>query len=362
MDKVVQTATSLLHDRTIREDALESHKTQVELRSTLQALGPSPSQAAAAADAPYMVISNIGSQMYWALLHICRLNTFYYFSKTGFMKVVRVTLSHRKEQVRPRPPGAGTGRDHHMDITDYLISSIYGHYRWSLLVSHARLYRFLVVVGHMKALGQLTALEWELFLRGTDGMDLDALLPDSGPLPPTWVEPAVWRSCAVLELLPAFHHLRHSLLHHAGHWREYFRLTSTVIGPAPGPGPVPGTLSVFQRAILWRLFRPSLLDAIMNDLVSSDLGGTLLRDLRLTVPALYSYSRPTVPVLFLTPAGSAATLSTHPLYWIRQIATEHQMQVSHGPGVEQRRPPSPGPSLRLHAVLHRSVEPGTGQS
>ncbi|XP_032879296.1 dynein heavy chain domain-containing protein 1 [Amblyraja radiata] len=326
MDKVVQTATSLLHDRTIREDALESHKTQVELRSTLQALGPSPSQAAAAADAPYMVISNIGSQMYWALLHICRLNAFYYFSKTGFMKVVRVTLSRRKQQVRPRPPGAGTGRDHHMDITDYLISSIYGHYRWCLLVGHARLYRFLVVVGHMKALGQLTALEWELFLRGTDGMDLDASQPDSGPLPPTWVEPAVWRSCAVLELLPAFRHLRHSLLHHAGHWREYFRLTSTVIGPAPGPGPGPGTLSVFQRAILWRLFRPSLLDAVMNDLVSSDLGGTLLRDLRLTVPALYRYSRPTVPVLFLTPAGSAATLSTHPLYWIRQMATEHQLQ------------------------------------
>ncbi|XP_051882448.1 dynein heavy chain domain-containing protein 1 [Pristis pectinata] len=320
MDKVIQTATSLLNDQSIREAALQNQRAKMEIRSQLNALN----KPSAAMENPYVVISNIGSEMYWALVHISRLSNFYYFSKLSFMKVVRAALSSRSLGVYHQLPSTGSSKDHYMDLMDYLICRIYNHFHWCMFVSHARLYRFLVAIGHMKVVNTVTKVEWELFLRGIQDLKLDSSLQNSPHVRPAWVSEQVWQSCAVLELLPAFHNLRDSLVKHGSQWQEYLRLSCTVIGSIPCPGF--GQLSTFQKAILWRFFQPNMLSVVMNDVVTCELGGTLIRDLWLTIPSIYNYSYPRVPVMFLMPRGSSVNLSTHPLYWIEQVAAEQRMQ------------------------------------
>ncbi|XP_067889058.1 dynein heavy chain domain-containing protein 1 [Heterodontus francisci] len=322
MDKVIQTATSLLNDNSIQAAALESQKTKDQIRSNLNALTTSQKDSSEATEDPYVVISHIGSEMYWALVQISRLNPLYYFSKTTFMKLVREALSSRNLSVRPS--GAGTSKDHFMGLMNYLISKIYNYFRWCFFVKHARLYRFLVAVGHMKLINMVTQVEWELFLRGTCDLRYDSSVENACIQRPPWVREDIWKSCTILELLPAFHNLRSSLVKQAGQWQEYFGISSTVIGAAPCSAFL--HLTIFQKAILWKLFQPNKLSVIMNDVVSCDLGGTLIRDLQLTLTSLFNYSWQNVPVMFLMPGAGSVSLSTHPLYWIEQMAREHQMQ------------------------------------
>ncbi|GCB83956.1 hypothetical protein scyTo_0024566, partial [Scyliorhinus torazame] len=321
MDKVIQTATSLLNDNSIQAAALESQEAKEKIRGHLSILSTDRKNASVVTEDPFVVISKVGSEMYWALIHISRLNPLYYFSKTYFMKVVRQVLASRNLKVRPS--GSGTSTDHFVHLMNYLISNIYNYFRWCLFVKHARLYRFLVVIGYMKLMNTVTQVEWELFLRGTHDLNFDALEKDTCVLRPAWVSEEIWNSCAVLELLPAFRNIRSSLAQQASQWREYFGLSSTVISAAPSCEF--SHLTIFQKAILWRLFRPQKLSVIMNDIVSCELGGTLIRDLRFTLSSLFNYILQNTFVMFLIPADSVA-LSTHPIYWIEQMAREHQMQ------------------------------------
>ncbi|XP_072898048.1 dynein heavy chain domain-containing protein 1 [Hemitrygon akajei] len=323
MDKVIKTATSLLNNPTIHEEALQSQSAKMEIRSKLNALGKADNPSAAM-DNPYVVISNIGSEMYWALVHISHLSTFYFFSKTGFMNVVRAALSSRQLSAPHYPPGTGSCKEHYMDLMDYLISHIYSHFRCCMFTSHARLYRFLVVIGYMKVFNMMTPVEWELFLKGTQDLELgDGLLyyPHSRP---TWISDEVWRSCAVLELLPAFHSLRDSLVRQGTQWQEYFQLPCTVISTVPCTSF--SHLNTFQKAILWRLFKPNTLSLVMEEVVTSILGGALRRNLWMTVSFLSTYSKQMVPIMFLMPQDNSVNLSTHPFYWIRQAAAEQHMQ------------------------------------
>ncbi|XP_067841628.1 dynein heavy chain domain-containing protein 1-like [Heptranchias perlo] len=322
MDKVIQTATSLLNDKSIQPAALDSLKAKEDLRYNIHACCPNEQRLGSLNDDPYVIISQIGSAMYWALVHISRLNPLYYFSKTSFLRVVREALSSRGQS--DRPSGTGSSKDHFMELMNYIISKIYTYFRWCLFVKHARLYRFLVAVGHMKAMHTVTMLEWELFLRGTRDLRLNPAVRTSCILRPSWVSEEVWESCAMLELLPAFQNLRSSLANQGSQWREYFGLPSTVIGLAPCSKY--SHLTTFQKAVLWRLFQPNKLSVIMNDVVTCELGGTLIRDLRLNLSSIFSYSRQNVPVMFLMPEAGSVSLSTHPLYWIQQLAKDQKMQ------------------------------------
>ncbi|GCC21412.1 hypothetical protein chiPu_0019882, partial [Chiloscyllium punctatum] len=321
MDKVVQTATSLLNDRSIQTAAVESQDTKEQIHGYLKTLNPSKRTAIAVTEDPYVTISNIGSEMYWALIQICRLNPLYYFSKTSFIKVVREILTKRNLKVRSL--GTGTCTDHFMDLMYHLMSELYKYLRWCLFVQHARLYRFLVAVGHMKVMNTVTKLEWELFLRGTQDLKYDVSAQSTCVLKPSWVSQETWDSCCILELLPAFQNLRISIAKKANQWREYFGLSSTVISAIPCSSFA--HLNTFQRAILWKFFQPHKLSVIMNDVVSCELGGTLTRDLRPTTTSLFNYSWQNVPVMFLLPEDGSLSLSTHPFYWIEQMAREHQM-------------------------------------
>ncbi|XP_038674896.1 dynein heavy chain domain-containing protein 1-like [Scyliorhinus canicula] len=321
MDKVIQTATSLLADNTIQAAALKSQEVKEKIHGHLSILSADGKNVSAVTEDPFVIISKVGSEMYWALIHISRLNPLYYFSKTYFMKVVRHVLARRNLKVRPS--GSGTSTDHFVHLLNYLISNIYNYFRWCLFVKHARLYRFLVVVGYMKLMNTVTQVEWELFLRGIHELNCHALRKDSCVLRPVWVSEEIWNSCAILELLPAFRNIRFSLIKQTNQWREYFGLSSTVISAAPSCAF--SHLTIFQKAILWRLFRPEKLSVIMNDIVSCELGGTLIRDLRFTHTSLFNYSLQNTFIMFLIPADSV-TLSTHPIYWIEQMAREHQMQ------------------------------------
>ncbi|XP_069748391.1 dynein heavy chain domain-containing protein 1 isoform X2 [Narcine bancroftii] len=315
MDKVIQTATSLLNVPTIHEAALQNQQAKMEIRRKLNALTSNTTEN------PYVAISNIGSEMYWALVHISQLNSFYYFSKISFMKVVRAVLSNH---LLSNHLLTNTSKNHYVELMDHLISRIYCHFRWCMFVRHAQLYRFLVAIGHMRVVNMVTQVEWEFFLHGIHGLKVHTSLQDSAHNRPAWVSQDIWKCCGVLELLPAFSNLRLSLITNARQWQEYFRLTSTVIGMVPCTSFA--QLTIFQRAILWRIFQPNLLSVIMNDVVTCDLGGTLVMDLRLTLPSLFNYSRQTVPVIFLMPTGSSVNHSTHPLYWIKQMAAQHHME------------------------------------
>nr|XP_014353005.1 PREDICTED: dynein heavy chain domain-containing protein 1 isoform X2 [Latimeria chalumnae] len=268
-------------------------------------------------------IAKLGAAVFQALEQVSSLVPLYHFPKITFLRVVKKALKSK------RGKGASSGdtgdpKARLAELTSALLHRVYQHFRPFLFEGHAMLFGFLMAVAQMKLSGQVAEIEWEIFLHGLRDIQSwkDKEEPDREK--PAWVSQEVWQDCTILETLPPFQKLKSSLIGRAAQWNEYFNLSSTVIGPPPFCNLK--HLSIFQKAIVWRIFRPERLWAVIRDVTICQLGGAIAEDSGSETHSIFSYSCPHVPVVFLLPTQGTVRLSTHPVCWIKQMAKEHQME------------------------------------
>ncbi|XP_030045347.1 dynein heavy chain domain-containing protein 1-like, partial [Microcaecilia unicolor] len=187
-------------------------------------------------------------------------------------------------------------------------------------------FSFLAAIAQLRMTGQVTDIEWIIFLQGLKDSKVKQMLPPTCILKPSWVNLDTWNECSLLEILPVFGNLRSSLVNQAFQWQEYFKVSSTVIGPVPCASH--SHLSLFQKAILWRIFRPDKLYQVACDLTTCLLGGCFAEDYRLDTKTVFSLSHSNVPVVYLMPGTGSVGPSTHPLYYIEQMAKENMKEGS----------------------------------
>ncbi|XP_053312160.1 dynein heavy chain domain-containing protein 1 [Spea bombifrons] len=172
------------------------------------------------------------------------------------------------------------------------------------------------------AVGQPQAVEWLAFL----GLAHTLV---KGPMSsciqrPSWVEDKAWEELGHLENLPPFRGIRSSLSVQASQWQEYFRLNSTVIGPAPCLHFA--HLNLVQTAILWRILCPEKLALVLTHLSSCILGSTS-GDCWEEQADLLSLSDPRTPIVYLLPRLGLPGPHFHPLSQIWQLAKKRGKEV-----------------------------------
>ncbi|KAJ1121057.1 hypothetical protein NDU88_009185 [Pleurodeles waltl] len=262
----------------------------------------------------YRKCARLGAGLYSTIQEVSCLHKVYSFHLETFLSLVKnVLLSKRRPEVVKRE----VLPTRMLDLMNSLSSCILSYIRTCLTESHAKVFKFLVAAVQMRLVGQLTNLEWLVFLHGLKDINVGQSLSASFIARPQWVSADAWTECSRLELLPAFRHLRSSLVNRSCQWQEYFALSSSVIGPVPCDSHAHVTL--IQKAILWRTLRPAKLLAVISDLTTCMLGQSLSEDPENEIDSKYLHNRSSVPVVVL-PRPTLGGPSTHPLYWIEQMA------------------------------------------
>ncbi|KAM9173808.1 dynein heavy chain domain-containing protein 1-like [Pangshura tecta] len=270
-----------------------------------------------AMQAQYRQVARLGAALHQALQQVCRLHPQYQCSAASCLAVARRALLATKRTDASKQEALAARL---VELSKGLSRQLLAHAQPRLQEPHNLLLSFLGALAPLRLAGQLSPLDWLAFCQGLQAPAAEQLLQPAQAARPGWVHAAAWHECGLLECLPGFQGLRASLAAQAAQWQEYFCLPATVVGPALSPSHA--HLSLFQRAMLWRIFRPEKLCSILHDLSSCLLGRPISEDASYSAAAIYTSSQACLPLLFLTPPWGSPSAATHPLHWIRQMATQ----------------------------------------
>ncbi|XP_053861161.1 dynein heavy chain domain-containing protein 1-like [Malaclemys terrapin pileata] len=267
--------------------------------------------------AQYRQVACLGAALHQALQQVCRLHPQYQCSTASCLAVARRALLATKRADACKQEALAARL---VELSKGLSRQLLAHAQPRLQEPHNLLLSFLGALAPLRLAGQLSPLDWLGFCQGLQAPAAEQLLQPAGAARPGWVRAAAWRECGLLECLPGFQGLRASLAGQAAQWQEYFRLPATVVGPALSPSHA--HLSLFQRALLWRILCPEKLCRTFHDLSTCLLGRPIAEDASYSAATLYTCSRTRLPLLFLTPPWGSPGAATHPLHWIRQMAKQ----------------------------------------
>ncbi|CAM5073721.1 unnamed protein product [Eretmochelys imbricata] len=270
-----------------------------------------------AVQAKYRQVARLGAALHQALRQVCRLHPSYHCCPACCVAVARRALLATK---RADASEQGALEARLLELSTCLSRQLLAHAQPRLQEPHHLLLSFLGALAPLRLAGQLSPLDWLAFCQGLQAPAAEQLLQPARAARPGWVRTAAWREGGLLERLPGFRGLRASLAEQAAQWQEYFRLPATVVGPALCPSHA--HLSLFQRAMLWRIFCPERLSGVLRDLTTCLLGRPTAEDASYSAASIYACSQTDLPLLFLTPRWGLPGAATHPLHWIRQMAKQ----------------------------------------
>nr|XP_032624836.1 dynein heavy chain domain-containing protein 1 [Chelonoidis abingdonii] len=238
----------------------------------------------------YRQVARLGAALHQTLQQVCRLHPQYQCSTVSCLAVARRALLATKRTEASKQEALAARL---VELSKGLSRQLLAHAQPHLQEPHNLLLSFLGALTPLRLAGQLSPLDWLAFS---------------------------WHECGLLECLPGFQGLRASLARQAAQWQEYFRLPATVVGPALSPSHA--HLSLLQRAVLWRIFRPEQLCSTLHDLSTCLLGRPISEDTSYSAATIYTCSQAHLPLLFLTPPWGSPGMATHPLHWIQQMAKQ----------------------------------------
>ncbi|XP_074838975.1 dynein heavy chain domain-containing protein 1-like [Carettochelys insculpta] len=267
--------------------------------------------------AKYQQVACLGAALHQAQQQVCRLHPLYRCSTASCLALARRALLAAKRADASKEAALEARLP---ELSKCLTRQLLAHAQPHLQERHNLLLSCLGALAPLRVAGQLSPLEWLAFCQGLQAPTAEQLLQPVRAAQPAWVPATAWHECGLLECLPGFQGLQASLTQQAAQWQEYFRLPSTVVGPAPGPRHT--HLSLFQRALLWRILCPEKLSSVLRDLAACLLGHSATEDAGYSAATIYTRSQAHVPLLFLTPRRGSPAATTHPLPWIQQMAQQ----------------------------------------
>lgn len=315
MDLISQPQRSLLEEENFMP-IVRLLQTQIQaLRATHRHTVSQYQHQAALCD-KYRQVARLGVALHLALQQVARLHPFYSFPPDTCISRTRQALLFAK---RPDTSKQESLEARLMELSKAVLQHLLTQALHSLREMDRTLYFFLGAMATLQVAGDVSPLEWLAFCRGLHEPAAKVLLqPDTNVLRPSWVSPEAWEECSLLESLPGFQGLLVSLSQQALQWQEYFRVPSTVVGPALCPSHA--HLRPFQRGILWRILRPEAMSSVIADLTACLLGWTITEEVAFT--NAYGYTRSSKPIIFLMPPVGSPVSYTHPLHWIQQMAVQ----------------------------------------
>nr|XP_020441880.1 dynein heavy chain domain-containing protein 1-like [Monopterus albus] len=278
MDYILQSNPSLLHDSDFFPHVAASQEAMKKLQAEIQQLSEELEYHEALVAAPRQLV-RLAAALYQALQEVSRLSPAYYFSLSGFIRVMQEAIivksglfvSHTTKKVL----GGMVS-----EITNRMVAQLLAHYRPCLFKSHVAVLKLLVSLALLQHSNLCSEGERVAFLRGLQDTEHPIAKVKVCPLShtasqstnslPSWIPPHTHPELLLLQEIPPFRGLIASLSTSPIQWQEYLhKPSSTVVGAVPCRSHA--HLSLLQRALLWKTILPNCLEGLAETIATCHL-------------------------------------------------------------------------------------------
>ncbi|KAM7394625.1 hypothetical protein PAMP_021413 [Pampus punctatissimus] len=278
MDYMLQSNTTLLQESDLLPRVAACQEAMKKLQAEIEHLSDELKFHESLLAAPRQLM-RLAASLYQALQEVSRLSPAYYFSFSGFIRVL-----HKAFIVKDRPfvsytvgkvPGCIIP-----EIMNTMVEQLLVQYRPCLFQSHAAVLKLLVTVALLQHNHLCSEAERAAFLKGLADIQSPVTKVETCSSPttasqschalPSWVSPHIYPELLCLERIPAFRGLTVSLATSPMQWQEYLHFpSSTAAGAVPCRSH--SHLSLIQRALLWKTLIPHCLEGLVEDMAACHL-------------------------------------------------------------------------------------------
>ena len=268
----------------------------------------------------YRDVSIRGAILYFVIKDLSLIDFMYQYSLQYVKKVFKQAMEVApKENVLEKRLGL---------LIESITKTLYTSVCRGLFEAHKQIFAFILAISIRKQAGTIKKALWNIYLRGafTNNMQHMASNPD-----PVMLKDKGWELACYLDInFGIFAGLTSHISENLNSWRDYAGSYSPHEEELPGEWE--DRLSVFDKLLILKVFRPEKLLYATSIYIEKELGPFYTRPLTTTVETVYKESDYTMPIIFVLSQGADPTGA------ILKFAEETQntiLPISLGQGQDQ---------------------------
>lgn len=182
-------------------------------------------------------------------------------------------------------------------LVDTTTTNFYNNICRSLFERHKRMFAFLLCFRVMQGAKEIDDQELRFLIAGP------MRLIEEGENPaPEWLTSKSWYEIKSLDTLPTYNGFRDSFVQDIAQWKEIF--DSADASRCKLPGEWDSKLTLFQKLLVLRVFRPDSLNSAIQDLILNRLGQAFVESPQFDLSSSFDDSTVTTPLLFVLSVGA----------------------------------------------------------
>ncbi|XP_068140477.1 dynein axonemal heavy chain 7 [Drosophila tropicalis] len=314
--EVLSSAENILEDETAVQ-ILSSAKALANDISEKQVITEATEKQIDIARLSYVPIAEHSTILFFTIVELANIDPMYQYSLVWFVNLYMASIDNTEK----------------VDDIAARLSILRTHFTYSLYVNICRslferdklLFSLILNINLMKHDNLIDNAEWMFLLTGGIGLEN----PHKNPT--TWLGIQNWDEVCRLTNLANFKGLREDMSASAASWKMYFD-SKTPQDNQSIPKEWSKRLSVFQKLLLLRCFRPDKLVPAVLNFVSGELGPNFVDPPQFDLMASFADSHCCVPLIFILTPGSDPTATLLKFAEDQGFGTNRLFSLSLGQG------------------------------
>ncbi|XP_030383339.1 dynein heavy chain 7, axonemal [Scaptodrosophila lebanonensis] len=314
--EVLSSADNILEDETAVQ-ILSSAKALANDISEKQIITEATEKQIDIARLSYVPIAEHSTILFFTIVELANIDPMYQYSLVWFVNLYMASIDNTEK----------------VDDIEARLKDLRNHFTYSLYVNICRslferdklLFSLILNINLMKHDNRIDNAEWMFLLTGGIGLEN----PHKNPAP--WLGVNNWDEVCRLSQLPNFKGLREDLVANTGSWKAFFDSKSPQ-NNEDVPKDWAKRLSMFQKLLILRVFRPDKLVPAVLNFVSHELGPKFVDPPQFDLMASFGDSHCCVPLIFILTPGSDPTATLLKFAEDQGFGTNRLFSLSLGQG------------------------------
>ncbi|CAH1393775.1 unnamed protein product [Nezara viridula] len=239
----------------------------------------------------YRPVAHRSSFLYYTIVDLPQVDPMYQFSLEWFMTIYQNVIKKLISGVYPQVELFLTDLEKTFKLT--LFRSVVT----SLFNKDRIMYSFMFTISTMQALGELQTEELNFLLTG--GISLANPLPN---IAEHWLPKSSWDEICRVDTLDAFREFLDHFKKNLEQWHNFYELGAPAFNDIPYPWNI--QLTLFQKLIVFRIFRPDRLIPMIETFIEKQAGSDFIEAPPVNLNETIKNCAPYTPIIFVLSPGA----------------------------------------------------------
>ncbi|KAJ8668953.1 hypothetical protein QAD02_000212 [Eretmocerus hayati] len=235
----------------------------------------------------YLPIAVYSTVLFFTTTDLANIDPMYQYSLNWFVNLFKLAIDNTEP--------ADEVEDRINDLKAYFTRSLYENICRSLFEKDKLLFSFLLVINLINSEGKLSHAQWTFVLTGGVGLE------NPYKNPTTWLPFQAWNELCRLDSVPSFEGIREAFEGKLDEWKTIYDSKEPHAATFPEPY---DNVTLFERILILRCFRPDRIVPAVQDFVGSELGPDYVEPPPFDLAAPYADSNSCIPLIFILTPGA----------------------------------------------------------